>query len=390
MFRSSLILLSLLAATSCSDSTHNNLNPGEVVTAAKVVDLEVDLSRKNFIDWFSIAYPSHTELRWRTLGWQLDSKSGFDLAKQSRKPLLLWLEDGHPMGATSQRGRDMRSTLGDDSLVSILNEYTLAAVDINRAPDFIDVNSGQLAIYLPSGEVFASSSDVAVELVANFLTSKLADYKSLSSEQLSNAIAGDAFSSAIRTEDDFPDNGLALEVFKRHANSFVLDEYKQTPWLKDFIWFNKTELLSFVTPIKISSKIKLSADLMNRIVHNGFSSKFAANDMVKAEVVFSCNSIKQLRSTYIITGIANYQQGDEMLQVKLRGKATYDSGRDQFGLLEIIALGKVTNADGSSEQFTTALRKVTSIDNWHRVPPKNLSDYADNYYLSNGSGKPNK
>ena len=72
------------------------------------------------------------------------------------------------------------------------------------------------------------------------------------------------------------------------------------------------------------------------------------------------------------------------------GKASYDTDREQFGLLEITALSEFDDGSSDAQRFATALRKVTSVDNWHRVPPKNLADYAADYYRLSGSGNPNK
>ena len=83
-------------------------------------------------------------------------------------------------------------------------------------------------------------------------------------------------------------------------------------------------------------------------------------------------------------------RGSLLASLQMRGTAMYDDSRNQFGLLEIIALAEYVNGNNAPQLFTTALRKVTSIDGWHRVPPKALSDYDDAYYSVSGSGNPNK
>ncbi|MBC8369109.1 MAG: hypothetical protein H8E25_03855 [Planctomycetes bacterium] len=384
MLRTSLIFFLCFTALSCSDSAFNSAAP------APITDLDAELHRKNFIPWFKKVYPSHSELRWRILGWQLNVKSGFDLTKQSKKPLLLWLEDGHPMGSTSQHGRDLRATLGEDSLIPLLNKYSLAAADFNRAPEFISADTGQLAVYLPDGHLLDSHKEVDKESIAAFLERAHAKFIALPSEQLADKLSDESFASAIRTENGFPDDGLSLETFQRPANTFLLDDFQTTQWQKDFVWFNQDEMSSFIRPIKINSKNPIKNELLHRISGGMFSEHFEFEDMVKGDLVFQCRLIKKNYSTYLISGTANYQRGTSSLKVKMFGKASYDTDREQFGLLEITALSEFDDGSSDAQRFATALRKVTSVDNWHRVPPKNLADYAADYYRLSGSGNPNK
>lgn len=381
MLRSSLVLCSLFIAISCNEPLPEKV---DIV----IDDLDVDLGRKNFKPWFEQVYPSHAELKWRILGWQLDAQSGFALAGQSRQPLLLWLEDGHPMGATSEHGRKIRQALADDSLVPWLNKYSLAADDFNRTLDLINVDEGQLAVYLPNGTLLASELATTPQELLIFLTSTLEKYESLTDAEKKIESDSNILDGQPRAENDFPDDGLSLEVFKRSANSLVLDTFESSTWHKDFIWFNTGEMQDFVKPIKISSKKKLPDELAHRIVES-FALAFSAEDLHKSELVFRCTSIRGSRSTYLISGVVNYQNANGVLRVKMQGSATYDSVAEQFGVLEIVALGEYVSSANDLRLFATALRKVTSVDGWHRVPPKNLADYADAYY-SNASGKPNK
>ncbi|MFT7516774.1 MAG: hypothetical protein ACI84O_000559 [Myxococcota bacterium] len=381
MLRSSLILCLSFFAVSCNEQLPDKV---DIV----IDDLDVDLSRKNFKAWFEQVYPSGDELNWRILGWQLDAAAGFLLAAQSRRPLLLWLEDGHPMGATSEHGRELRQALSDDSLVNWLSKYSLATDDFNRTLDVIDVDEGQLAVYLPDGTLLASEFSTEPQELLIFLTTTLEEYESLTDAERNAELAADSLNDLPRAEDDFPDDGLGLEAFKRTANSLVLDEFEPSVWGKDFIWFNADELQKFVNPIKISSKKNLSNELTHRIVQS-FGLQFKAEDVHKPGLLFRCTSIRDSRSTYLISGTVNYQNSDGILRVKAQGSATYDSSANQFEVLEMIVLGEYVNSANDMQLFATALRKVTSLDGWHRVPPSNLADYSNAYY-SSASGKPNK
>ena len=40
------------------------------------------------------------EERWTEIPWKTDLKTARQVASQTRKPLLLWIMDGHPLGCT--------------------------------------------------------------------------------------------------------------------------------------------------------------------------------------------------------------------------------------------------------------------------------------------------
>jgi hypothetical protein len=392
MFKSSLIFLLLSAAISCSDSASQ-----VSTTAAPLAEFNVDLDRKNFSTWFDQGYPTFDELRWRLLGWEQHVTPAFDLSRVARKPLMIWLEDGHPLGATSEHGRALREAFSDDSLAPILNKYVVAVDDFNRTPAVIDSIAGELVVFTSSGAIVGRSAATDVPTIINFLTTALDNFNHLPTSEQGAKIDPSLLEGAMHIEDDFPDDGLSLEVFTRAANSLDLSTIKRNPWLKDYVWFNQNEILEFVKPIKISGEKSLPKHLLNRLVshclvppYNGAPNSWREDSILESHVVLKCNSVIKNRSTYLIHGSAHCEQDGKVLNVRLRGAASYDTARDQFGLLEIIALAEYIDGDTAPQLFTTAMRKVTSIDKWHRVPPKALSDYADAYFSLSGSGNPNK
>ena len=54
----------------------------------------------NFAAWRSHLQPSEDELRWRQVPWHDNLADGLADASVARKPLLLWLMNGHPLGCT--------------------------------------------------------------------------------------------------------------------------------------------------------------------------------------------------------------------------------------------------------------------------------------------------
>jgi hypothetical protein len=258
MLRSSLIFLLLCSAISCSETYYQALPP--------LAEFSVELNRKNFKEWFTQCYPSHEELKWRLLGWEQHTAPGFKLAKISKKPLMLWLEDGHPLGATSAHGRNLRTTFSDLDLVPIIGKYVVAVDDFNRAPKIVDSTQGELVVFTPGGKIIDRTSATDVPTVVAFLNTALDNFSGMAAEESSATIDGDLLTGASHTEDDFPDEGLCLEVFTRAANSLDLSTVKRSPWNKDFVWFNSDEIIRFVKPIKISGEKSLPSDLLSRII----------------------------------------------------------------------------------------------------------------------------
>lgn len=50
--------------------------------------------------WRAHLAPAADEQRWRAIPWRPSLASGLEAAAQARRPLLLWLMNGHPLGCT--------------------------------------------------------------------------------------------------------------------------------------------------------------------------------------------------------------------------------------------------------------------------------------------------
>jgi hypothetical protein len=175
MFRLNTLFLLLCLAISCSDSAQH--------ISAPLAEFNVELNRRNYKEWFTQCYPAHDELLWRLLGWEQHTLRGFKMAKISRKPLMIWLEDGHPLGATSAHGRDLRITFSDFGLVSIISKYVVAADDFNRAPKIIDSSQGEIVVFTPGGQIIGRTAATDVPTVVEFLTTALDNFSKIPTEE---------------------------------------------------------------------------------------------------------------------------------------------------------------------------------------------------------------
>ncbi|MDP6964195.1 MAG: hypothetical protein QGF46_08525, partial [Planctomycetota bacterium] len=334
MLRTTLICSLIYLCCGCSNSQQDLKSP-----TAPLSEFNVDLTRANMSHWFNRGYPSFEELRWQILGWEQNSQRGFKVAGIAKKPLLLWLEDGHPLGATSEHGRTLRHTFSQDSIVAPINNFIIAADDIRNVPEAVISEGGELVVYTADATEIARTSSTDPLVIAEFLDAAHVAFAETTKAELSPELVD----TSQRPENGFPDKGLALEVYTRSISSLDANATERNPWKKDFVWFNDQEIMQFVEPIQISKEINLAPELRNRIFSQSLS--VAGYDISQSELTLKCNSIIGNKSTYLIVGSAHFQSGKEAANVRLRGKASFDSSRNQFGLLELIAVSELHNGE---------------------------------------------
>ena len=350
-----------------------------------IPDLKTGIDRKNANTWFASIYPSYDELKWR-FEIELNAYKTFRKSHTSKKPIALWLEKGHPLGATSSHGRAMRQTLLDPDLAFKLNKFVRGADDINRVAAFKDFSEG-IYFFTTNGIVLGESQSLEPSKIVNAAEVAYAKWSTLEKED-KHALDPRFLERTNRLEDEFPKYGLAMEIFSRKIKSFGLEQLKKENWHKDFIWFTQSEMKDFVTPIKIMSKNEVSTKSLLKIINYGLrgEKKFTAEDIGDSHLTFKCTSIIKEKSSYIVEG----QIHAPYFEADIFGFGSYDSEREQFRELELTFLSEKYDKNGFPEKRATVMRKVTPYDDWHRIPPKDYHEYRKDYLAEMGSGSPNK
>ena len=76
----------------------------EIVTAPynrlRVPSILFILTSENWDVWKSYIQPLPSELTWTQIPWVTTFSEGINLARVQKKPLLLWVMNGHPLGCT--------------------------------------------------------------------------------------------------------------------------------------------------------------------------------------------------------------------------------------------------------------------------------------------------
>ncbi len=60
----------------------------------------IDLTAENYAAWRDHILPAEGELAWEQIPWHVTFHEGIAAASSARKPLLLWVMNGHPLGCT--------------------------------------------------------------------------------------------------------------------------------------------------------------------------------------------------------------------------------------------------------------------------------------------------
>jgi hypothetical protein len=79
---------------------------GQVTTVCKLGNITVPglsvttLSPAQFESFHAEVTPSGPGERWREIPWETDLNTARERARREKKPLLMWVMDGHPLGCT--------------------------------------------------------------------------------------------------------------------------------------------------------------------------------------------------------------------------------------------------------------------------------------------------
>ena len=63
-------------------------------------DAKPKIAGKSLTDWVVALTPPPADLAWEAIPWHTSFSDGLVAADQARRPLLLWLMNGHPLGCT--------------------------------------------------------------------------------------------------------------------------------------------------------------------------------------------------------------------------------------------------------------------------------------------------
>ncbi|HYN63724.1 MAG TPA: hypothetical protein VES36_03890 [Candidatus Limnocylindrales bacterium] len=74
--------------------------PALLLVACATPQREARLDASNLEAWRTHLTPGADELAWESLPWLSSYADGVLAAQEQRRPLLLWVMNGHPLGCT--------------------------------------------------------------------------------------------------------------------------------------------------------------------------------------------------------------------------------------------------------------------------------------------------
>ncbi|MGB0685190.1 MAG: hypothetical protein ACPGQD_03250 [Planctomycetota bacterium] len=378
------------------------------------------LDRRNWREWFMHVYPVRDELMWQDYGWTQQVGLGAASAAARDKAMVLWLDQGHPLGAASPAGRALRAHWVGGSFTTVMEKLIPVADDLRRVaraedPEgrFVqallaqveDASDGVVLIAAADGSVLASCTQ-AVDTATLLATLRegLAAYESLDPATRRTLPEG-GVASAGRIEGRFPVDGLAFEVFLRDLPPAVGEgevapgpDHPASPtWSRDYLWFSREEMTRFL-PDPSSSRLsssgpipdELAARLAGLALHDhlhGSGTPVPPEAIQGASLRLRTQASTRTHRHYLIEGEVSWQVGEGEaaygMEIKLMGKAQWAKEAGEFSLMEIVGegwrhgeepgSGRAGNDPGHALGF--ALRRVLSVDGWHRVPPAAFDQY---------------
>jgi hypothetical protein len=245
------VVPSLLAAcaASCSQGV-----PVEVPAFAPLLD-PADRGR-----WISAHSATASDVPWLVRPWQADLAGGVEQAWRENRPLLLWLEDGHPFGCATAQSFRVRETLHSPLVIGLLRSSVLAADDLTEliaaagpAREWLErlLAGGRMPtrgiwICSPDGQALGHCDGTDPAAAAATLREAAEKWERLSAAAPDPPDLPGPLARSPRRADSFPNDGSAFEIVYRtlaEAGAGPPEAFEGR-FNRDFLWLAAAECAS--------------------------------------------------------------------------------------------------------------------------------------------------
>jgi len=292
------------------------------------------LARKDLGSWWTAHAASGAEMPGQKRPWQTELAQGVAQSWQERRPLLLWLEEGHPFAAAPARALAARAPWEAPELAAPLRSFVLVADDLSeilrrdgRSAAWLRRLAGEtllapgVLLATADGRLLGACDGLDAAATAAALAAALRQWEELSASLPPPGIpeAPGPLPREPRDADAFPLDGLAFEILHRRledAAAGAPEEYFGS-FSRDFLWFTGAErgMIRPSGPGANSSKPwppLLAARLARAALADGAEGRWldwAAGDLQLAELQSTAQARRQGRVTVQLTGRFVAQQG---------------------------------------------------------------------------------
>ena len=377
----------------------------------EVTPFEPTLNRKSHTDWYQAARPNMQELGWTMWNWSPQLAPAARMASASNKPLLLWLEHGHPLSITSEAGRQRRALWMDSNLNASLARFQFAADDLevlflSQNPDDPEAalavtllqkamengtaihESGGVLMASAGGKLLGSYSGQDSSALQEELSIALANWDALPREQRRLKDLS-AMVSAGRSADLFPDDGMALEVHRRSLDaSMDIHAPRSLAYTHDYLWFSASELAPLV-PTRMGEVLVVPTAQAQRLAQfllvddaHGEGRSFSIDDLQQTDLSFT--AISKVGNTIRFTASGVFMAED----ANQRGMRCVIEGMGSVNLAQhmIVSLNLAVQAqswgpeierleDGSWPLLMMGVHRADSFEGSHRITPSQFGQY---------------
>ncbi|MDP7062032.1 MAG: hypothetical protein QF489_03745 [Planctomycetota bacterium] len=399
------ILVSLIVAAAlgaCSGKERITVTPFDTI-----------LSRSNYKDWYTYTRPNRSEYAWTLWNWKTQLAPAARLASADNKPLLLWLENGHPLGDTSTNGIARRAFWTDVSLNASLTKMVVGADDLQWLLDSEDeegqlldrileqdddreelLKSGGVVIASSNGRWLGSYSGLEVSGMKSVMDEALIAWAGLGAAdkrlaELTTMVSKD------RPANLFPTDGLTLEIHRRPlAAAMDPAGERTTPWTHDYLWLSKSEIAPLVVS-RLGQELEVPARQAQRfaqaiLVDNLYSDgqSFALEDLQVTKLSMNCISKIGDAVRFTISGEFKAENDERGMHCFVEGDGSLNLSDASIPSLYLAAHGQSwghsveMNDDGTARLLTIALRRVNTYEGSHLITPSQFDQYPADWCVS--------
>lgn len=372
----------------------------------EVTPFTATINRKNHKAWYEYVRPNMQELGWTLWNWSPQLAPAARMASASNKPLLLWLEHGHPLGNTSAAGIQRRALWMDVNLNASLSRFQVAADDLHVLAASED-SEGKLATTLldqaaDAGSEFRDNGGVLMAsaggvLLGSFsgqdaaalkeeLAAALSKWDALPREQRRLANMADMVS-VDRVANDFPDDGLALEVHRRTLSADLdLNAPRPPRFTHDYLWISAEEMM-LMLPTKMGQTVEVPQAIAQRIALftlvddlHGSGAAFSASDLLQADLSFQGISNAGGTVRFTIQGTFSAADAEQRgIRCVLEGMGSVNLAQQRIASLNFAAQAQSwgPNIERLDQEtwplLGMAVHRVESFEGSHRIAPTQIS-----------------
>lgn len=264
-----------------------------------------------------------------------------------------------------------------------------------------DPSDSKQGIYLlaPSGKLLAAKNALDADSVVKLLERGLALYSRLKKDE---RLAKSLPERPARPEDDYPEDGLALQVFGRDLPREGRDT---SLWNQDRVWFRASEAKSFL-PERLSPGEKKDAPLLARRLATtglldfirGETDRFEEKDLAEASLEVTVLKVEKklvhLRlagktraakeGVWAVHGFEDREKPTKQkrsLALALEGTAVFDPEKGRFTDFDLVAVGTRAggtqfNARGDDLGEAPIGFSITLAKPQDRIAPTWIQDYG--------------